>query len=63
MVAQKTCPIVGGAINKKLYVDYKGKRIYACCQGCVDAIKKDPDAAIKKLNKLGEKPEKIKKDK
>jgi len=56
---QKTCPIMGGAINKKYYVDYKGKRIYVCCPDCIDAVKKDPKAAIKKLESLGEAPETV----
>ena len=51
---QKTCPVMGGAINKELYVDHEGKRIYVCCAGCIDAIKKDPEAAIGKLEKEGQ---------
>lgn len=56
---QTTCPIMGGAINKKQFVDYKGKRIYVCCGGCIDPIKKDPEAAIKKLLDMGQEPENI----
>ena len=33
---QFTCPVMGGPINKKLYYDYKGYRIYVCCQGCLN---------------------------
>ncbi|MFH0921049.1 MAG: hypothetical protein V1913_11890 [Fibrobacterota bacterium] len=54
---QKTCPIMGGAINKKFFVDYEGKRIYVCCPDCLAPVKKDPKAAIKKLESLGEAPE------
>jgi YHS domain-containing protein len=54
---QTTCPIMGGEINKKLFVDYKGKRIYVCCSGCLDQVKKDPEAAIKKLESMGQEPE------
>jgi hypothetical protein len=56
---QTTCPIMGGAINKKQYVDYKDKRIYVCCGGCVAEVKKDPEAAIKKLADMGQEPEVI----
>jgi hypothetical protein len=56
---QTTCPIMGGDIDKKLFVDYKGKRIYVCCTGCLDQVKKDPEAAIKKLEALGQEPETI----
>ena len=31
---QTVCPVMGGVINKDLYVDYKGKRIYFCCPDC-----------------------------
>jgi YHS domain-containing protein len=56
---QKTCPVMGGAINKKLYVDYKGQRIYMCCPGCTDAIKKEPEKYIKVLADRGEAVERI----
>ena len=46
---QTTCPVMGGKINPKLYVDALGKRIYICCPGCVAAIKKDPATYIAKL--------------
>jgi len=31
---QTVCPVLGGNVNKEVYVDYKGKRIYFCCPGC-----------------------------
>ena len=51
--AQTTCPVMGGKINKKQYVDVKGKRIYVCCPGCIGTIKADPDKYIQKLEKEG----------
>jgi hypothetical protein len=56
---QTSCPIMGGAIDKKQYVDYNGKRIYVCCGGCVAEVKKNPEAAIKKLADMGQEPETI----
>ncbi len=53
---QVTCPVMNGGIDKSLYVDAKGKRIYVCCSGCIDIVKKDPEAALKKLAELGETP-------
>ncbi len=50
---QASCPVMGGKINKKLYADVKGKRIYVCCPGCVSAIKKNPDKYIEKLEDKG----------
>lgn len=50
---QTTCPVMGGKIDKNLYVDVEGKRIYVCCNGCIGAIKKDPAKYIKKLQGEG----------
>jgi YHS domain-containing protein len=57
---QTMCPVMGGKINKKLFVDYKGKRIYVCCQGCIKMFKKNPEKYIKKLEKEGVTLEKVK---
>ncbi len=46
---QKTCPVMGGEIDKKIFVDYKGKRIYFCCPACVDEFKKNPEKYLKKM--------------
>ena len=51
--AQTICPVMGGKINKKFFVDVKGFRIYVCCPGCNGKIKKNPDKYIKKLEKSG----------
>ena len=39
---QTTCPVMGGKINKELFADYDGKRIYFCCPGCVKKFEADP---------------------
>ncbi len=53
VVAQTTCPVMGGKINKNLYVEHEGKRIYVCCKGCIDAVTKSPAKYIEKLEKEG----------
>jgi YHS domain-containing protein len=60
LAPQTTCPVMGNAIDKSQYVDYKGKRIYVCCGGCIDAVKKDPETYIKKLEAMGQGVENIK---
>ena len=50
---QTLCPVMGNAINKKLYVDSGGKRIYVCCAMCISTIKKDPAKYIKQLEDQG----------
>lgn len=50
---QTTCPMMGNKIDKKIYVDHKGKRIYFCCDGCPKAFKADADAQMKKMADAG----------
>ena len=50
---QVNCPVMGGAIDKSIYIDHAGKRIYMCCKGCIAALKKDPAMYIKKLEAEG----------
>jgi putative intracellular protease/amidase len=51
---QTVCPEMGGPINKALYVDYQGKRIYLCCEMCREAVAKDPARALRKLAEMGQ---------
>ena len=57
--AQTTCPVMGGKIDNKIFVDAKGYRIYVCCAGCVAAIKENPDKYIEKIKAKGETLEKV----
>ena len=50
---QTTCPIMGGKIDKTVYADHDGKRVYFCCAGCIDPFKKEPAKHIKKLEDEG----------
>ena len=50
---QTNCPVMGGEVNKSLFVDAQGKRIYVCCKGCIAAVKKDPAKYIAQLEKEG----------
>jgi len=50
---QTTCPIMGGKIDKTVYADHDGKRVYFCCAGCIDPFKKEPAKHIKKLEGEG----------
>lgn len=50
---QTECPVLGGKINKSLFVDYQGKRIYVCCSGCIGKVKADPEKYIKALEAKG----------
>lgn len=50
---QTKCPVMGGEINKDLYVDHDGKRIYVCCQMCISKVKDTPEKFISQLEKEG----------
>jgi YHS domain-containing protein len=54
LVPQKTCPVMGNQIDKSVYVDYKGKRVYFCCAGCPETFKADPEKYLKVLADRGE---------
>jgi len=55
--SQIACPVQGGKINKDLYVDYQGQRVYFCCAECLPIFKKNPEAYLKKLRQQGVTPE------
>ena len=49
VVEQTTCPVMGGAINKDIFTEYKGKKVYFCCPGCKPKFEKNPEKYIDKL--------------
>ncbi len=57
--AQTACPISGKPIDKKIYADYNGERVYFCCEDCKAAFKNDPAEVISKLKADGVKLEKV----
>ncbi len=49
-IEQTTCPIMeGNPINKALFVEYKGKKVYFCCPGCEEKFKAEPEKYVAKL--------------
>ena len=50
---QTSCPIMHQPINKNLYVDYQGKRLYVCCHACVAEARRNPAKYIKQLEAAG----------
>jgi Cu(I)/Ag(I) efflux system membrane fusion protein len=46
---QTLCPVMGGKINRDIYVDYQGKRIYFCCPGCEETFLEDPEKYLEKM--------------
>jgi YHS domain-containing protein len=51
--AQTICPVMGEPINKEVFVDYDGKRVYFCCKMCQAKFKEDPAKYLHKLSQDG----------
>ena len=55
---QQVCPVMPNmAIDRSIYVDHEGKRVYFCCPGCVGAFRADPERYLEKLRALQEEPD------
>ncbi|MHC4621768.1 MAG: YHS domain-containing protein [Planctomycetota bacterium] len=48
-IEQTTCPVMGLPINKSIFTEYKGKKVYFCCAGCPEKFKADPEKYVAKL--------------
>jgi len=48
-IEQKECPVIKGPINKEIFTEYKGKKVYFCCQGCKEEFEKNPEKYVSKL--------------
>jgi YHS domain-containing protein len=49
-VEQTTCPVMdGNKIDKNVFVEYKGKKVYFCCTQCKAAFEKEPEKYLAKL--------------
>lgn len=46
---QTTCPVMGGKVNKDIFTEYEGKKVYFCCPGCRPVFEKNPEKYISKL--------------
>lgn len=49
VLAQTTCPVMGGAINEAVFVEYQGQKVYFCCRGCDQRFQQDPKKYTAKL--------------
>ena len=50
-ITQTTCPVMGGKIDKDIWVEHNGRKIYFCCAGCPEEFKKNPEKYIERLDK------------
>ena len=51
--AQTTCPIDDKQIDKDIYGDYEGKRVYFCCSDCRDVFNDDPNSYVQEMEDDG----------
>jgi YHS domain-containing protein len=47
----ETCPVTGEPVNKNLKGEADGQTFYVCCEGCLETVKKNPSAYLKKAEK------------
>jgi len=48
-IEQTTCPVMDGAINKDIFTEYNGKKVYFCCPGCKEQFEQNPQQYVAKL--------------
>jgi YHS domain-containing protein len=47
---QTVCPVMEGkAIDRSLFTEHRGKRVYFCCKFCKGAFEKEPEKYLSKL--------------
>ena len=50
---QTVCPIMGEPIDKSVFEDADGYRVYFCCASCKDKFNQDPKGIIQKMQDEG----------
>ena len=48
-IEQTTCPVMAGAIDKNIFVEYQGQKVYFCCPGCKQKFEEEPQKYLVKL--------------
>jgi len=49
-----TCPVmVGEPVDPEIFVDYEGKRVWLCCDSCVEDFNADPEKYLPLLPQFG----------
>ncbi|MBO0798872.1 MAG: hypothetical protein J2P31_08605 [Blastocatellia bacterium] len=51
----ETCPVTGEPVDKDIKAEINGRVVYACCPGCLDTIKENPDLYLKKTDNKADK--------
>jgi len=48
-IEQTTCPVLPAPIDKNVFTEYKGKKVYFCCADCKKIFEMDPEKYVSKL--------------
>ena len=56
--SQPMCPVMNKPVDRNVFVDLEGKRIYFCCAECIAEFKKNPDKYLDILDEMGARLEK-----
>ncbi|WP_155851783.1 YHS domain-containing protein [Chitinivibrio alkaliphilus] len=46
----------GQPVDRSIYVDYEGVRVFLCCNSCVTAFEDDPERYLEKMEAEGVAP-------
>lgn len=50
----QACPVMGNRVNKGLYMQKGGYRVYICCKGCTKRVQNDWAGTLRKLKEQAE---------
>jgi YHS domain-containing protein len=53
-IEQTVCPVMAGPVNKDIFTEYKGKKVYFCCAGCKTKFEEAPEKYLGKLPQFKE---------
>jgi Cu(I)/Ag(I) efflux system membrane fusion protein len=56
---QTLCPVMGNAVNKDVFTDYNGMRIYFCCPGCDGTFLESPEKYLEQMRADSVEPESL----
>ena len=48
-IEQTICPVMAGPVNKSIFTEYQGKKVYFCCSACIAPFNADPNKYMDKL--------------
>lgn len=48
-VEQTICPVMKGPINKDIFTEYEGKKVYFCCDACKQKFEEEPEEYLAEL--------------